>query len=73
MHLWEDRSLFYTLVRKGLPDRVTFDQSPERNERTSRMLYGGMLFQAEGKPSAIVRPLLAFLRNSKKDGKAGVI
>ena len=48
MHLWEDRSLLYMLVRKGLTDRVTFHQSPERNERASLMLYDGMLFQAEG-------------------------
>ena len=32
-----------------------------------------MLFHAEGKPSTTVRPLLAFLRNSKEDGEAGVI
>lgn len=37
------------------------------------MPYGRMLFKAEGKLNATVRPLLAFLRNSKKDGKAGVI
>lgn len=73
MHLWEGRSVLYILIKKGLPDRVTFGQSPERNERTSHILYGGMLFQAEGKPSAIVRPLLAFLRNSRTDGKAGVM
>lgn len=46
--MWEDRSLLYMLVRKGLTDRVTFDQSPERNERASLMLYDGMSFQAEG-------------------------
>lgn len=48
MHLWEDRSLLYMLVRKSLTDRVTFDQSPERNERASLMLYDRMSFQAEG-------------------------
>lgn len=47
MHVWADRCL----VREGLTDTVTFDQSFERNERESPMLCVGMLFQAEGKPS----------------------
>lgn len=40
------------LVKEGLAAIVTFDQSLERHERTSHVLRGGMLFQAEGKASA---------------------
>lgn len=53
MHVWADRSLLYMLLREGLTDTVTFDQNPERSERTSHLLCGGILFRAERKPSTV--------------------
>lgn len=32
MYMWVDRRLLYMLVREGLTETVTFDQSPEKKK-----------------------------------------
>lgn len=72
--MWVDVRLLYMLVREGLTETVTFDQSPEKkNGRTSHILCGGMLLQREDQvQSPEVTPLWAFLRDSKEDRVAEV-